>query len=536
MVPRRRANSDADAVGPSSPRAGGSVRMSSARSTATTATSRSAASRGDWGGAGAGVPLSQSAATSHIANDAYMNDFEEAYTSLYGADIKPAASMASALAIARYSSRRETLLLKLSGRELPASLPAARGAQLPSASWSSSGPSNAEGTLVDISDRPLLVAARDPRASSARCEVIVGGADHALYAIDTMRGAMTRRLYGGRTGHTEWVTGVSFLGDGSGRVASCAMDGRVCIWGAGGSARAPPPCAVLDGAHFGSITTVAAPGGGTAAGGPASTAAAHLLVTAGYDKTVKLWDSRQGAGAAVAATLTGHEAPILSLALRAQDATATFSIASGDRSGSLRIWDGSVAAPVGTLSGHKGHVTAVAWYDELVISGAQDGCVRVWDPRTSAPVANIPAHASDAGSGAVGDIVVCGGTSSGERSSTTTRGLSQDQSSSEATPLVVTAGADKRLCVLDPRAGWNVRSTLKGHRDFIYSLTVVGGVALSGAGDGLMIAHDVSTGKTLWGVGANTAAVRCIVPVLPEMGRQTLVAAGDDGKALIYDM
>jgi F-box/WD-40 domain protein 7 len=81
-----------------------------------------------------------------------------------------------------------------------------------------------------------------------------------------------------------------------------------------------------------------------------------------------------------------------------------------------------------------------------------------------------------------------------------------------------------------------VRSTLKGHRDFIYSLTVVGGVALSGAGDGLMIAHDVSTGKTLWGVGANTAAVRCIVPVLPEMGRQTLVAAGDDGKALIYDM
>jgi WD40 repeat protein len=41
-------------------------------------------------------------------------------------------------------------------------------------------------------------------------------------------------------------------------------------------------------------------------------------------------------------------------------------------------------------------------------------------------------------------------------------------------PIVVTAGADNNLKVLDPRKSFQVLHTLLSHRDFIYSLYVSG--------------------------------------------------------------
>lgn len=89
--------------------------------------------------------------------------------------------------------------------------------------------------------------------------------------------------------------------------------------------------------------------------------------------------------------------------------------------------------------------------------------------------------------------------------------------------------ADKTVCALDPRTGYSVLHRFTEHRDFPYSLAVSGGLAFSGAGDGLLIAHDLVAGKALWGLGANAAAVRFIGVV----GKR-LFAAGDDGKAIVY--
>jgi len=73
-------------------------------------------------------------------------------------------------------------------------------------------------------------------------------------------------------------------------------------------------------------------------------------------------------------------------------------------------------------------------------------------------------------------------------------------------------------------------------KDFIYSLTCIGGVALSGGGDGILLAHSVASGELMWGLGANEAAVRCIGALSTgTKSRQLMVAAGDDGKALVYD-
>eukprot|EP00501_MAST-03F_sp_TOSAG23-6_P001583 GSMAST32.ASY1.ANO1.1649.1 assembled CDS len=111
---------------------------------------------------------------------------------------------------------------------------------------------------------------------------------------------------------------------------------------------------------------------------------------------------------------------------------------SGDRTGSAVLWDlqgGSVAQK---FSNHGGHVTSCTIYSDdsmsaapLYLTGAQDGYVRVWD------------------TGAVSSIMSSGN-------------------------VVVTAGADKKIRVLDPRAGFIPRASFGHHRSFIYSLKCIG--------------------------------------------------------------
>eukprot|EP00658_Telonema_sp_P-2_P045856 TRINITY_DN3387_c0_g1_i1.p3 TRINITY_DN3387_c0_g1~~TRINITY_DN3387_c0_g1_i1.p3 ORF type:complete len:108 (+),score=23.48 TRINITY_DN3387_c0_g1_i1:574-897(+) len=98
--------------------------------------------------------------------------------------------------------------------------------------------------------------------------------------------------------------------------------------------------------------------------------------------------------------------------------------------------------------------------------------------------------------------------------------------------LVVTAGADSQIHVMEPRMSWKVRSSFTDHRDFIYSLHIVpnGSIAFSGGGDGMLLAHDLDQGRLLYGLGANQAAVRCI-----GTSGDRMVAAGDDGNAIVYE-
>ena len=93
----------------------------------------------------------------------------------------------------------------------------------------------------------------------------------------------------------------------------------------------------------------------------------------------------------------------------------------------------------------------------------------------------------------------------------------------------MTAGADRRVCALEPRMGFEVVHAFGEHRDFVYSLETFGPLALSGAGDGMLLCHDLVAGKCVYGLGANRGAVRCI-----HAAPDGLVAAGDDGNAIVY--
>jgi WD40 repeat protein len=520
-------------------------------------------------------PIERTAAMGHRANDRYMEDWEAAYEELHGGAAgggsggggamqgrltgRPAAASSSSAAAASITMldaggssgsgiRRPAArgpAAAPSSSEPAAAAPASTPPTLTPQWWR--GPLDAAGRLTDLSDRPTMCMAVD----GARMEAVCGSSDHAVYGVDLRRGGggaggppgkPARTLFGGRWGHSEWVTAVCYLGDGSGRVASAGMDGKVCVWGAKAVGR-QWQCADLAG-HFGSVSAVAAPGGGTAACGPAAAPFSHLLVSAGYDKTVRLWDAPRGS---CLMSAKAHGAPVLNLALSASPRELWG--VTGDRDGVGRVWRLHDGVEEGALKGHKGHMTAVAWLrgdagrdggeegapssagstggGDLVVTGAQDGHVRVWDVRSHECVANVGAHATT-GSGAVGDICIARVgplPSHGEGG-----GGSGGGGDGGSETVIVTSGADRRVCVLDPRAGFTVRHTFTEHRDFIYSLATAGSLSFSGGGDGTLIAHDLSAGRPLWGLGAGTAAIRCIGTA----GRH-LVASGDDGKALVLD-
>lgn len=195
---------------------------------------------------------------------------------------------------------------------------------------------------------------------------------------------------------------------------------------------------------------------------------------------------------------------------------------------------------------HQGHVTAVSWgcsfhpgaaedpeMSEVYLTGGQDGVVRVWDARSRAGCqGELDLHTNEKGRGAVGFIQPCPATG---QVRWVPSGLDRDGQGGEhrSTALfvrqVVTAGADGTVCVVDPRSGFETVSRTK-LTDFPYELKVAGSLALAGCGDGSLHVIDTKTGATQYALGANRAAVRYIAA-----SEGKLVAAGDDGTAILYD-
>ncbi|XRB19151.1 F-box and WD-40 domain-containing protein [Pseudoscourfieldia marina] len=464
-----------------------------------------------------------SAARAHEATDAYMdrfheglkamgldddNDDDEGEQSTHGsAQAKdrrvwtiPAKGAGGGARTAAAAPRRAVAGARAAARAAPADAQSAESSSTrhDTGRWLT-GPLDAAGTEVDLSDRPLLCG------SAHGDRVVLGGSDHALYEVDAVTGRRTRQLYNKRCGHAEWVTCVAHCPDG--RVVSGGMDSKLCVWDARGV-----KCTDLVG-HAGSVAEVKVASSGECA------------VSASYDKTVRIWPlsvrgMRGGGGCAV---LKAHKAPVISL-----DAPMTGQLAaSGARDGELAAFDISAAAPLARGLAHDGHVTAVmfrllsgsagAETSEL-FTGGQDGYVRHWDARAgfASPAAQAAAHrAADGGTGAVGLLA-----------------------QAPMRHLLITGGADGAACVFDVRRASAPLAKLSSHSDFLYAMTVVGDrVLVTGDGRGEVHFHDLAAAvdgveaKCAYALGAGRNAVRYVGAV---GASDALVCAGDDGNALVY--
>jgi len=362
------------------------------------------------------------------------------------------------------------------------------------------GPIDAKGVLYQASERPLMCLAVSPLQS--KTEAVVGSSDHALYTFDFSTGKRLRTLYSKRFGHQEWVTCVSYSFDG--RVVSGGMDSKLCVWMGN-------RCDDLRG-HTGSVSVLEC--GGTAK-------SADLVISGSYDRSIRVWSLKdKECVQKLGGSKRAHQGAVLAL-----DWSCGGQLLSGARDGTTALWDLNSLSPtpIRTFSAPKsGHVTSVATFEKsagaMRLSGHQDGCVRLWDARDRSAKAAMtaPAHRTESGkAGAVGSIVC-----SNARSELEHIGGN----------VVVTAGADGCIAVLDPRSSFKPCIRLAHHRDFIYSMRCIGPLVVSGGGDGNVLVHDLTNGKLLYGIAANQHAVRCISAT-----PRYLITAGDDGSALSFE-
>ncbi|MDH3300471.1 MAG: hypothetical protein OES24_08185 [Acidimicrobiia bacterium] len=101
-----------------------------------------------------------------------------------------------------------------------------------------------------------------------------------------------------------------------------------------------------------------------------------MLVSAGSEGTIRIWDPATGVEDERSPVSVGHSDAVTALVVLADGR-----VASGDSNGAIRIWD--PGRPVGAPAVLDGHLDAITGLVELpdgrLASGSADGTVRVWD-------------------------------------------------------------------------------------------------------------------------------------------------------------
>ena len=384
-------------------------------------------------------------------------------------------------------------------------------------------PAIAAGREYDLSSRPLLCSSSHYNQVLKKREIVFGGADHALYAIQSTSPANHPspivKMYSKQFGHSDWVTSVTHLTDG--RVVSSAMDGKLCLWELN-----KRRCADLlhHTKSVSKLVTIASE--------------EQMCVSASYDCTLAVWNFSSGGSTrahAPAAVFTGHKSPVVELVC------ADGILASGGRDGAVVSWDLVSGEQLQRVRGHEAPITQLHMYSSfdsvsrsLLLSGAADGTIKLWDPRSKELVSSGVPHPGVPVTGLLG---LAGETDSG----------------SSSYGAVVTAGADGALLFFDQRKGFKTQASafhrFDHARNGIYSLAHVKGVTPSvgisntmnaaapvlfvGDGVGTLLCYDLSAMTLRYGLGSSrVGAVRCIGAYRSE---RLLAIGNEDGKCLLYD-
>ncbi|MEV4619048.1 hypothetical protein AB0J74_10140 [Asanoa sp. NPDC049573] len=230
-----------------------------------------------------------------------------------------------------------------------------------------------------------------------------------------------------------------------------------------------------------------------------------VAVTGGTDRTVRLWDLRDGGHVA---TLTGHTGRIAAVAATVLDGRPVAVTGNVDRT--ARVWDlGAI-----DMNASAGSLWAVACTvvdgRPVAVTGGTDRTVRTWDAVTGDRLVTLTGHAdrvTAVSCAQVGDATIA-----------------------------VTGGRDGELRFWDLRTGACVRREQSRWPVWALACTVVGRrtVAVTGDARGTVTSHDLQSGRTdiigeheraVWAVTCSTMG-----------GRAIAVSVGDDHRMRVWDL
>ncbi|CAG7849681.1 Vegetative incompatibility protein HET-E-1, partial [Serendipita indica DSM 11827] len=244
------------------------------------------------------------------------------------------------------------------------------------------------------------------------------------------------------------------------------------------------------------------------------------LASGSWDGTVRLWDGTTGASLG---TLEGHTGPVQCLAFLPDGRR----LASGSWDGTVRLWDGTTGASLGTLEGHTGPVQCLAFSPDgrRLASGSWDGTVRLWDGTTGASLGTLEGHTREvqclafspdgrrlASGSRDGTVRLWDGTTGASLG--TLEGHTREVWCLAFSPdgrRLASGSEDHTVCLWDGTTGASL-GTLEGHTDGVLCLAFSpdGRRLASGARDGTVCLWDGTTGASLGTLEGHTDEVSCL--------------------------
>ncbi|WP_214111186.1 AAA family ATPase [Acrocarpospora catenulata] len=243
--------------------------------------------------------------------------------------------------------------------------------------------------------------------------------------------------------------------------------------------------------------------------------ASPIAVTAGEDKTLRVWDL--DAGVQLGEPLKGHTSRVLAVALA--EVGGRLVAVSGSSDETVRAWDLDARAQLGEpLTGHTGGVWAVAVTEldgrPVAVTGSGNK-VRVWDLTTRTPIGDpLAGHA-----GGVWAVAV-----------TRLKGR----------PVAVTGSGDGTIRLWDLDARAQLGEPLTGHTGGVWAVAVTEldgrPVTVTGSDDRTLRVWDLTTRRAIGEpLTEHTGRVRAVA--VGELdGRPVAVTGSDDRTLRVWDL